>query len=204
MTHPAVSNEQMLKRIVRFEELTRTENAVPLMFIDSILPGHERMNWAVIGDTASENPDFRPAITAPHKFQIGVFMCPPASGPAWHTHDYIELFMPLGGTWRFHWGSNPDGTEDGHAELGAFDMISMPPGTWRSFENISDKPAFCFAVLEEHEAFAGKDPYWGTEIMRQAEAHGFHADEKGRMVKPGNYDEIERRVTKELEKWLEK
>ena len=136
MHHPTVTNEEMLGRIARFKDLTQPENAVPLMFIDSVLPGHQRMNWAVIGDTASENPNFKPAITAPHRFQIGVFMCPPGSGPAWHTHDYIELFMPLGGTWRFHWGSDPDGAEDGYADLGVFDMISMPPGTWRAFENI--------------------------------------------------------------------
>lgn len=204
MPHPKVTNEEMMQRIVRFKELTRPENAVPLMFIDSVLPGHRRMNWAVIGDTASENPDFKPAITAPHRFQIGVFMCPPNSGPAWHTHDYIELFMPLGGRWRFHWGSDPDGTEDGHADLEPFDMISLPPGTWRAFENISDKAAFCFAVLESHEVFAGKDPYWGTEVIRQAAALGFAADDKGQMIKPSNYEEIERQITAELVAWLPK
>jgi quercetin dioxygenase-like cupin family protein len=171
------------------------------MFIDSVLPGHQRMNWAVIGDTASENPDFKPAITAPHKFQIGVFMCPPNAGPAWHTHDYIELFMPLGGVWRFHWGSDPDGTEDGHADLGAFDMISMPPGTWRSFENIADAPAFCFAVLEQHELFAGKDPYWGSDVIRQAADLGFSASEKGQMIKPANYTAIEQQITAGLVDW---
>jgi hypothetical protein len=89
MATPEITNEEMLGRIVRFKDLTQPENAVPLMFIDSVLPSHERMNWAVIGDTASENPAFRPAITAPHRFQIGVFMCPPNSGHAWHNHDYI-------------------------------------------------------------------------------------------------------------------
>jgi len=204
MQHPKVTNEEMMGRIVRFGELTRPENAVPLMFIDSVLPGHQRMNWAVIGDTASENPDFKPAITAPHKFQVGVFMCPPNAGPAWHTHDYIELFMPLGGVWRFHWGSDPDGAEDGHADLGVFDMISMPPGTWRSFENIADAPAFCFAVLEQHEVFAGKDPYWGSEVIRQAAELGFSASEKGQMIKPVNYTEIEQQITAGLVDWWSK
>lgn len=202
MDEQPTHNADMSGRIVRFKELIRPENAVPVMFIDSVLPGHQRMNWAVIGDTASENPDFKPAITAPHKFQIGVFMCPPNSGPAWHTHDYIELFMPLGGKWRFHWGSDPDGAEDGHADLEPFDMISLPPGVWRAFENISDQAAFCFAVLEPHEVFAGKDPYWGTQVIRQAAALGFAADDKGQMIKPANYAEIERQVTAELTAWL--
>ncbi len=190
--------------IVRFKELTRPENAVPLMFIDSVLPGHQRMNWAVIGDTASENPNFTPAITMPHRFQIGVFMCPPGAGPAWHTHDYIELFLPLGGKWRFHWGSTPDGVEDGCADLDPFDIISLPAGTWRAFENIADQPAFCFAVLESHDVFAGKDPYWGSQVMQQAAALGFAASDKGEMIKPANYAEIEQQVSANLMNWLNK
>jgi quercetin dioxygenase-like cupin family protein len=190
--------------VVRFGELTQPQNAVPLMFIDSVLPGHQRMNWAVIGDTASENPDYKPAITAPHRFQIGVFMCPPNSGPAWHMHDYIELFLPLGGKWRFHYGSSADGTEDGHVDLDPFDIISLPPGTWRSFENISDGPAFCFAVLESHEVFSGKDPYWGTQVIKQAADRGFAATDKGEMIKPADYEVIERQVTADLVAWLNK
>ena len=202
MEHTPVTNEEMARRVVRFDELTRPENAVPLMFIDSVLPGHQRMNWAVIGDTASENPDFQPAITAPHKFQIGVFMCPPNSGPAWHAHDYIEMFMPLGGQWRFCWSNTPDGPEEGHADLNPFDMISIPPGAWRAFSNIADKPAFCFAVLEQHEVFAGKDPYWGPGLIGQAAALGFAASDKGEMIKPGNYAEIEQQINAELVAWL--
>src|SRR5437588_6653622 len=91
MTHPKVSTEEMQKRIVRFKDLEG--KGLPLMFIDSILPGHRRMNYAVIGDTASENPDFRPILDQPHRFQIGMFMCPAGSGPAYHTHDYIEVFL---------------------------------------------------------------------------------------------------------------
>ena len=186
MDEQPTHNADMSGRIVRFKELIRPENAVPVMFIDSVLPGHQRMNWAVIGDTASENPDFKPAITAPHKFQIGVFMCPPNSGPAWHTHDYIELFMPLGGKWRFHWGSDPDGAEDGHADLEPFDMISLPPGVWRI----------------EGESAPVSPTYWGTQVIRQAAALGFAADDKGQMIKPANYAEIERQVTAELTAWL--
>ena len=82
------------------------------MFIDSVLPGHYRMNFSVVGDTASENPDFRPMMSDPHKFQIGMFEAPPGNGPGWHTHDYVEMFMPLTGNWRFCWGMNPDDPDD--------------------------------------------------------------------------------------------
>ncbi|GAG06198.1 unnamed protein product, partial [marine sediment metagenome] len=92
MSQSNISNEEMLARIVRFESLE--ERGIPLMFIDSILPGHQRMNYALIGDTASENPEFEPFLTQPHRFQIGMVKAPPGNGPAYHTHDYIEAFMP--------------------------------------------------------------------------------------------------------------
>src|SRR5579862_1150964 len=105
-----VKADPMAGRIARWSEIRR--QGVPVMFIDSVLPGHYRMNYSVIGDTASENPDFKPMITAPHKFQIGMFEAPPGNGPGWHTHDYVEMFVPLTGRWRFVYGLNPDDPDD--------------------------------------------------------------------------------------------
>jgi quercetin dioxygenase-like cupin family protein len=168
MNHPRVSNEQMQHRISRFSDLK--QNGVPLMFIDSVLPGHQRMNYALIGDTASENAEFKPAIAAPHKFQIGMGFAAPGNGPAFHTHDYVESFLVLEGEWRFYWGHEP-GQVDGEAILGKWDFISIPPGLYRGFEVNSSK-----------------DPYWDPEVERQAAEYGFVSDSKGKMVKPANYD----------------
>lgn len=190
MNHPKVTPEEMLQRIVRFSDYTK-ENAVPLMFIDSLLPGHHRLNYAVIGDTASENPDFRPILTQPHKFQIGMFKAMPnGNGPAYHTHDYIEIFLPLEGKWRFYWGNDPEGEPEGEVILGQWDLISFPPGLYRGFENIDDQPAWCFAVLEQHEVFAGKDPYWSPKVIRAAREMGFQSDDNGKMVKPANFVQL--------------
>jgi len=194
MPHPQVTPADMLQRIVRFSDYT-AENAVPLMFIDSMLPGHHRLNFAVIGDTASENPDFRPLITAPHNFQIGMFKAMPhGNGPAYHTHDYIELFLPLEGKWRFYFGNDPEGEPEGEVILEKWDLISFPPGLWRGFENISDQPAWCFAVQETHNVFEGKDPYWSPKVIRHAQEYGFASDKQGRMVKPANFDELNARM----------
>lgn len=190
MNHPSVTPEEMLQRVVRFSDYTK-ENAVPLMFIDSLLPGHHRLNYAVIGDTASENPDFKPILAQPHNFQIGMFKAMPnGNGPAYHTHDYIELFLPLEGKWRFYWGNDPEGDPEGEVFLEKWDLISFPPGLWRGFENIDDKPAWCFAVLETHTVFEGKDPYWSPQVIRAAREMGFAADDDGRMQKPANFEQI--------------
>jgi quercetin dioxygenase-like cupin family protein len=198
--HPRVSPEEMEGRVVRFKDIEGKGSpvGVPLMFIDSILPGHKRMNYAVIGDTASEDPEFRPILDQPHDFQIGMFMCPPGNGPAWHTHDYIEMFMPLSGSFRFLYGNDPDGEPEGETIIGPWDMISLPPGLWRSFENAGEEDAWCFAVLETHEAYAGKDPYWPDWLVEQARERGLEVDDKGKMVKPPNFAELRDRMEDEL------
>ena len=194
MTTRDVKANPMAGRIARWTDIQR--NGVPVMFIDSVLPGHFRMNYSVIGDTASENPDFEPAISAPHKFQIGMFEAPPGNGPGWHTHTYVEQFVPLTGTWRFVNGTKPDDADDDVTEvlLGPWDVISFPPGLWRRFENASDANAVGFAVLDPHDAFLEKDPIWPEWMVEQAAARGLSADPSGRMIKPDNFAEIESEV----------
>ena len=191
-----ITNEEMQQRIVRFKDLQ--EQGIPLMFIDSILPGHQRMNFAVIGDTASENPDFKPAIQSPHRFQIGMVMAHPDNGPAYHTHEYIELFMPLSGQWRFYWGNDPDGEPEGEATIGPWDIISLPPWLYRGFENVSDEDAWLFAVLEQHPHFLSKDPIWAPRVEKAAQQYGFFADERGKMIKPENYDALRQQMMDKL------
>lgn len=192
-----IENSEVEARIVRFDQLVK--NGIPLMFIDSILPRHQRMNYAVIGDTASENSDFSPAITAPHKFQIGMLCCPPNSGPAYHSHDYCEMFFVMSGRWRFYWGNDPEGKPEGEAILEPWDSISLPMHLWRGFENISDTPAWCFAVLDPHDVFRSKDPYWSEVVVQEAAEYGFNADASGRMVKPEDYQKQKAKLMKKLE-----
>lgn len=194
MSHPPISNEEMLSRIVRYPDAYTKENAVPAMFIDSILPGHHRLNYAVAGDTASENPDYNVLLAQPHKFQLGMFRPLPGAGPAYHTHDYVEVFLPLEGEWRFYWGNDAEAEPDGEVFLSKWDLISFPPGLWRGFEVVSAEPAWCFAVLESHQVFEGKDPYWAPKVIRQAAERGFASDDFGRMIKPDNFDEINRQM----------
>lgn len=193
-----ITKEEMLSRVVRFGDYT-VDKAVPLMFIDSVLPGHHRLNYAVLGDTASENPDYEVMMKQPHKFQIGMFKAMPnGNGPAYHSHDYIEIFLPLEGKWRFYWGNDADSEPEGEVILEKWDLISFPPKLWRGFENIDDKPAWCFAVLEQHEVFEGKDPYWSPKVIRKAAEHGFKSDENGRMIKPANYETLNAEMLKKM------
>lgn len=184
-------------QVIAFDELK--ERGIPLMFIDSVLPGHQRMNFALIGDTASENDEYGAMITTDHDFQLGMAMCPPGQGPAYHTHDYIECFFILSGVFRFHYGTDSEAEPEDYVDLEPWDLITLPPKLWRSFENISDEPGWFFAVLESHEVFTGKDPYWAPRVTRAAEREGFRADERGRMIKPDDFAEREKAMRERLE-----
>lgn len=186
--------------VIKFDDLK--QHGIPIMFIDSVLPGHQRMNYALIGDTASENPDFKPMITSPHRFQLGMAMCPPGQGPGYHTHDYIECFLVLKGTFRFWYGADPDRDPTDYVDLGEWDTISLPAGLWRRFENISDDPGWFYAVLESHDVFEGKDPYWAASVVEEAERRGLHADARGKMIRPDNFEALEREMLHMLEPYL--
>jgi quercetin dioxygenase-like cupin family protein len=193
-----VKADPMQGRIARWAEIRR--KGIPVMFIDSVLEGHYRMNYSVVGDTASENPDYEVAIEAPHKFQIGMFEAPPGNGPGWHTHTYVELFMPLTGTWRFVYGEDPDDPHDNVTEvlLEPWDVISFPPHLYRRFENASQENAVGFAVLDPHDVFAEKDPIWPEWMVARAAEAGLAADASGRMVKPANFADLEAETTAKI------
>lgn len=197
------TRDPMEGRIARFDELKRRGTA--LAFIDSVLPGHRRMNYAIVGDTAVEDPEFQPVLETPHRFQIGLFEAPPGNGPAWHTHEYTEVFIPLTGRWRFVYGTEAEGADNptGEVLLEPWDAISFPPLLWRSFENASEGNAWALAVLDAHDHFMFKDPIWPESVVRRAAEHGLVADERGQMIKPENFGEMERAAIERIRRSLQ-
>ncbi|MEZ4632899.1 MAG: cupin domain-containing protein [Deinococcales bacterium] len=193
------TDSAMTGRISFYQELM--QQPVSLMFIDSILPHHQRLNYALIGDTASENDSFSPKITGPHSFQVGMVRARSGNGPAFHTHDYIEAFMPLTDhKWRFYWGET-ETRVDGEAVIGKWDLISLPPKLWRGFEVLEGQEgeAHILGILEEHKVFSSKDPYWSPFVIQAAEREGFFADESGKMQKPNRYAQLEQEMLSKLE-----
>ncbi len=204
MEHPKYTNEDMMKRVIRFADVRK--KPIPVMFIDSPLEGHQRLNYALIGDTASENPDYEPELDAPHTFQIGMHYAEPGNGPAYHTHDYVEMFVPLKGKWTFYWGNDADAEPEGQVEIGPWDCISLPAGLWRRFEVSASEAegGVILGVLDQHEVYEGKDPYWAKSVEDAAKEIGFYADEKGQMVKPDNYEEMKNSLIERLQARMDK
>lgn len=84
------------------------------------------------------------AIAGPDNISVLIAECPPGDKPLLHAHHRtVENFMCLTGEFRIRWGKG--GKE--HIDLKPFDMISVPPGVDRQFENISDADARLLVVI---------------------------------------------------------
>lgn len=156
------------ERVARFRNL-KTD---PRFFLDSMLPGHERLNYNVIGTGVSENPDAKPAIPYAKDFNLTYMKAAPGKGPSLHDHDHVEVFIPLTGRWSVKWGDSGEN----EVILEPFDVISVPEGTMRSITNAGDEEAWHLTIL------GGSTPSrveWHTDVIRRAKEAGFILDEDG-------------------------
>lgn len=140
------SKDEMLKRVAFFKDLKGSDDGFP----DSHHPDYTRTLYSVIGfqdpdtdDAATTSPvgndaAASTAIPISEGFNLGYVETYPGKGASMHNHDTNETFIPMTGKWRFHWEHN--GKVE-HVDLAAHDVISIPPGTIRRFENITfDEP----------------------------------------------------------------
>lgn len=171
MSSGQISSTEMLKRVARFGELKPSSRP----FVDSLIPGHERQNFRIIGRGVTEDPSAQPAISGFHDFNLGLNKAAPGKKAALHSHTTVEVFMPLTGEWSITWG------DDGENEviLGPWDAISVPPGVMRGFQNVGGEDAYLLAILGGSDA--GKVT-WPEEILEQAKKTGLHLDEKGNLA----------------------
>ena len=78
--------------------------------------------------------------------------------PSTHAHPYNEIFMPLDANFRFFWGENLEES----VLLGPFDVISVPAGVFRTFENTEDKLGHVMSIFD----IAG-DPHIGIVVPQE-------------------------------------
>jgi mannose-6-phosphate isomerase-like protein (cupin superfamily) len=127
-----VSNEEMAKRVARYQNLVHPPERYP----DSLLPGHERRNFLVIGTglVVDGAKDPLSAIPISEGFTLSYVEAKPGNGPKLHNHDTNETFVAIRGRWRVIWGAKADH----HVDLEPLDVCSVPPGVPRRFINVSE------------------------------------------------------------------
>jgi mannose-6-phosphate isomerase-like protein (cupin superfamily) len=168
-----LSPAQMDRNIVRYGDLKPCKTA----FIDAHTPGSDRKeNFTIIGGGVSESADQHVHITDKVGFNIGAAGQPPYCRNSLHIHSTAEVFFVLKGRWRFFWGRWGDA---GEVTLEEGDIINIPTGIFRGFENIGNDYGMIMAVLGGDDAGGGV--LWAPQVIEDAADHGLVLAETGRL-----------------------
>ena len=165
------SQAQMAKRVARFEEVP----ASPRAFADTVIPGHQRVLYSVIGAGVTDDPSFQPRIRAAENFHVDFIVAPAGCGAALHWHDSEEVFIAQAGRWEVDWVDGADGRTH-TVTLGPRDTISVPPFVHRAFRSLDGEQGLLISIL------GGKHPgrvKWHETVARAARARGMGFDEHG-------------------------
>ena len=166
-----VSMDEMQKRVARFKGLRPSRKA----FVDSLIPGHEREIFNVIGRGVTEDTTLSPAITDARDFNLTLVRAEPGKGAALHAHPTVEVFMALSGRWAVSWGD----TGEHELVLEQWDTISVPPGVMRGFRNAGPETGYLMAILGGTDA---GHVTWSPAVLEQARETGLGLDAAGNLV----------------------
>ncbi len=165
--------QDMEGRIVRYGDLIPCKTA----FIDAHTPGSDQKeNFTIIGGGVSESTDQHVHIRDTPGFNIGAAGQPPKCRNSLHSHTTAEVFFVLKGRWRFFWGRWGDA---GEVTLEEGDIINIPTGIFRGFENIGTDYGMIMAILGGDDAGGGVT--WAPQVIEDAAAHGLVLGENGRL-----------------------
>jgi uncharacterized RmlC-like cupin family protein len=167
-----ISVEEMeATRVARFKNLKPS----PRAFLDTAIPGYERLIYNVIGRGVTEDASLAPAITDARDFNMTLVKKAPGNRVGLHDHPTVEVFMALTGRWGVYWG---DAAEN-EVTLEQWDVISVPPGVMRGFRNIGTEDAYLLALL------GGSDSghvEWSPKVVETARQHGVELDDRGNVT----------------------
>jgi len=165
--------QEMTRNIVRYGELRPCKTA----FIDAHTPGSDQKeNFTIIGGGVSESPDQHVHIRETPGFNIGAAGQPPKCRNSLHSHRTAEVFFALKGRWRFFWGRR--GTA-GEVTLEEGDIINIPTGIFRGFENIGTDYGMIMAILGGDDAGGGV--IWAPQVIEDAAGHGLMLGRNGKL-----------------------
>lgn len=145
------SRDEMLSRVARFSDRAHDPGAFP----------------DLKGQTGQRSVSYRlspqelggPApISQPHNFHLSISTLSKGIRPTVHSHPYNEVFMPLNARFRLLWGEHLEES----IELQPFDVVSVPAGVFRTFENLEDQDGYMVAIFDH-----GGDPHTGIVVPQE-------------------------------------
>lgn len=142
------TREQMLQRVARFRDRAADPGAFPDLKQQQ---GQRSVSYRLSpGQTGGPAP-----ISQPHNFHLSISTLSKGVRPTVHSHPYNEVFMPLNARFRLHWGEHLEESID----LEPFDVVSVPAGVFRTFENLDEGEGYMAAIFDH-----GGDPHTGIVV----------------------------------------
>ncbi|MFC7743123.1 cupin domain-containing protein [Nocardiopsis composta] len=123
------SVDEMRRRVATETDLDWSGDA----FLGSRLPGGGAEFAPVIGYGLTEDRYQEPVIHNPHGFTVGRLRGRPEQGVPAHRHDATQVLMVESGEWEVTVNRGEPLT----VRLGPWDMLSVPPGSWRSVRAVA-------------------------------------------------------------------
>lgn len=146
-----LTEAEMEARIARFADLVpykQTMNdahgipveAMRMMSTDKVYPVMSPAEWTGRSSIAP--------VKGAAGLTVTIAECPPGDHPGLHNHTgSVENFFCLSGRFEILWGENGEY----RAVIEPLDFISVPPGIYRDFRNISDKLGRLLVMIQPAE-----------------------------------------------------
>ena len=127
----------------------------------------------VIGYGMTERRDHSPRLPDPHGFDVAAVRAKPGHGMLSHRHGRSQVLIVRSGAWEVT--VNDD--DPLVVRLALNDTLSVPPGAWRSFVNISDDADAELIVINGGDGRTQVE--WSEAVVAAARAAGVGIDPNG-------------------------
>jgi mannose-6-phosphate isomerase-like protein (cupin superfamily) len=171
-TRPCVTSTEIRSRLARYARLVPN----PEQKVDARLHGHRRDLMSVIGHGVAEDPMNTTWIADAEDFHVTYIRADPGNGASLHTHETVEVFIPLESHWTVYWNEGPMADS---IDLTRFDCISIPKGVMRGYVN----SGICTGLMMN--IVGGDDPgkvHWTQNTLNRAARTGLSLDADGKLV----------------------
>ncbi|MFR9727962.1 cupin domain-containing protein [Saccharopolyspora sp. MS10] len=162
------SAEKMRRRVVTQDDLEWS--AAP--FLDSAVSGGGAELALVVGFGMTEDLEQEPRIFNPHGHNIAWLRAEPGAGMLGHRVEGTQTLMVKEGRWEVVLNDHDPVT----VELGEWDLLSVPPGAWRSIRNVGEDTGK-LVVIGSGDGRVRLD--WDEEVVKAAADAGYSIDHNG-------------------------
>ncbi|GAA3356629.1 cupin domain-containing protein [Saccharopolyspora gregorii] len=162
------SVEKMRRRVVTQDDLEWCSTP----FLGSHVTGGGAELALVVGFGMTEDLDQEPRIHNPHGHNIAWLRAEPGAGVPGHRIEETQVLLVKEGRWEVTVNDH----EPVVVELGEWDMLSVPPGAWRSIRNVGEDTGK-LVVINSGDGRVRLD--WDEEVVKAAADAGYSIDHNG-------------------------